>query len=498
MRYFPEGGKSRLADEPRIAVVRPLLFGALAVSALLWVAWFNGYPTVFSDTGSYLYTGKFLHALPPFRAPGYSMFTRVTSLGRSAWFIVVAQAFLVVYALRKTCAYLIGGDSRFRDTCLLVIVCLLAALTSLPWEASLLMPDVFAGLMFLAAFLLACDGELRLTERIGLAAVLAVSVSAHMSLMPIVALLIVALAMPRLAGWQPPGAPAIRVMLAWLLVPVIAAGLWTATLNRKMKLGFRLSASGNEFLLARLFGDGLAADFLRANCPKKPFIACRYLDELPRTQSEFLFYHPLLHDMAGHKNEINEISRGTIYAYPVRFAMSSIEETLRQLVSFRTGDEIRTTNAPDWNSVNIRQVFPRELPAFTNDRESRDRLSPLADALARMDTIVFWLSVAACVAFARTRRAARVNAFFYSAAAFLVINAALCASLVGVYDRYQSRVAWIVPLCLASYVACLVKPAESIPAIASANSSASSPEAVPIALPDPTFRDYPGSTQTDS
>jgi len=443
-------------------VARALLCGAVATCVLLWVAWYNGYPTTFPDTGSYLYTGKFFRALAPFRAPGYSMFTRIVSLGRSGWYIAVAQAILTVYALRKACAYLIGGEHRFRDYCLLAIVCLLAAFSSLPWETSLLMPDVFAGVLFLAAFLLACNGELRLTERIGLAAVLALSVSSHMSLLPIALVFVTALAIPRFLGWRPQGAPSIRAMAAWLLVPIMAAGLWTATLNREMGLGFRLSASGNEFLLARLFGDGIAADYLRANCPRKGFVACGYLDELPHTQGEFLFYSPLLPAMADHRAEINEISRGAIAAYPVRFLWSSFTETLRQLGSFRTGDETRTTAAPDTITGDIKKVFPGDLSAYRDSREYRDHIFPLARALARVDIVVFVLSLIACVAFARARGAEKVAAFFYAAIAFLIINAAVCATLAGVYDRYQSRVAWIIPFCLAVCVCRLIRERKNV------------------------------------
>jgi bacteriorhodopsin len=64
------------------------------------------------------------------------------------------------------------------------------------------------------------------------------------------------------------------------------------------------------------------------------------------------------------------------------------------------------------------------------------------------DAAAFWLSVVACILLARKHREEKWNWFFYSAAAYLVLNAAVCATLVGVYDRYQSRVAWLIPLCL--------------------------------------------------
>ena len=435
----------------------------MATALLLWVAAYNGYPTVYPDTGGYLYTGAFFIAVPPFRAPGYAIFTRLTGLGASAWFIVAMQAIIVVIVLCETCKYAIGGDSRFRDHCLLAIVSVLAALTSLPWIASELMPDVFAGLVFLSAFLLAFNKGLPLLEQIGLAAILAISVSAHMSLLPIGALFVVALAIARFAGWQVPGAPPAKSMLAWLLVPVAAAGLWTATLNRETGLGFRLSASGNEFLLARLFADGLATNYLRENCPKEPFVACRHLADLPTTQAEFLFWSPVRSDMAAHGDEIAEVVRGTIISHPIRFMASSVKDTFIQLAEFRTGDEIRASNlhAPNSNAAVIQQVLPRDLRAFSNSRQAGGRMNPVTKAAAIIDTVVFCLSVLACVLLARTKRAGRVNQLFYWALVFLVINAGICGSLVGAYDRYQSRVAWLIPLCLLSYVCCLVESGRS-------------------------------------
>ena len=130
-------------------------------------------------------------------------------------------------------------------------------------------------------------------------------------------------------------------------------------------------------------------------------------------------------------------------------------ETLRQLTRFRTGDEIRdyALKAPNSNASVIQQVMPRDFPAFSNSRMIRGGLLSLANAVATLDSVVFWLSLAGCLGFAWTGGFEKLNRFFYSAIAFLVMNAAICATLAGVYDRYQSRVVWIVPFCLAFYVA---------------------------------------------
>jgi hypothetical protein len=429
----------------------------VAACALVSIALYNGYPTVFSDTGGYLLTGKFLIALAPFRAPGYAIFTRLTSMGISAWFTIVVQAAMVVYVLYETCDYLTEGDRKFADLYFLASVCVLTGLTSLPWLVSLLMPDVFAGLLFLTAFLLAFAEELKPIQRIVLAAIFTISIAAHASLLPIAVLFVVVAVILGQINRAPRVLSSTGSVLVWLLVPIIASGIGTAALNRWMGLGFKLSPSRNSFLLARLFGDGLAANYLRKNCPKEDFISCEYLSELPQTQEEFLFEHPLYLELKGHDDEMEKIVSGTIRAYPLRFAVSSAKETLLQLASLRTGDEIRTYGAREWNSNVIPLVFPGDFQAFTNGREYRDRLTPLADAAAALDATVFWLSVATCLLLARTGRFGRVNLFFYSAIAYLAINAAICATFAGVYDRYQGRVAWILPLCLTAYVYCVAR-----------------------------------------
>jgi hypothetical protein len=430
---------------------------------LLWVAAYNGYPTVYPDTGGYLYTGAFFIAVPPFRAPGYAIFTRLTGLGGSGWFIVAAQAMVVVAVLYESCKYAIGGSSKFRDYCVLAVVGVLAGFTSLPWIASELMPDVFAGLVYLSAFLLAFSDQLDLLERIGLAAFLTISVSAHMSLLPIGAFFAVALVIARLMGWQVQGALPTKSIVGWVLVPVAAAGLWTATLNRETGLGFRISTSGNEFLLSRLFADGSAGDYLRENCAKERFVACGHLADLPTTQAEFLFWSPVRDEMARHGDEIAEVVRGTIIAHPIRFVMNSLEDTLIQLAEFRTGDEIRASNlhAPNSNGAVILQVFPRDFKAFSSARQALGRMNLVTKAAAIIDTVAFCLSLVGCVLLARNKRFAKVNQFFYWAIVFLVINAGICGSLVGAYDRYQSRVAWILPLCFLTYVCNLVQRGKS-------------------------------------
>lgn len=445
------------AKQNQFSWMRWISIRLLALCALLSVALYNGYPTYFSDTGSYLLTGKFWVAYPPFRAPGYSLFTRAAGFGGTAWFIVAFQAAIVIYLLDQTWKYLLEDNGKLRDWSLLCSACALATMTALPWLVSLLMPDVFAGAVFLSSFLLSFAGGMRIGHRILLAAILAISVAAHLSFLPIALAFIPPAIL--LSRWNPlPGSgPSAKSSLAWLLVPIFISTVATAEMNRTMNLGFSVSPSRNMFLLSRLFGTGLADDFIRENCPRSPLISCKYLSDLPNNPDQFLFRHPLGRVLAGHPEEVATIVHGALLAHPLRFLVFGARDTFHQLAAFRTGEEIGDSNAQHWTISAIRQVFPRDFPAFSNSRQSREILYDLLETAAPAHNATLWLSLAACLAIAWTDRFERVTNFLCLAVVFLLINAAVSAMSVGVYDRYQCRVAWIIPLCLTAYFGCWAK-----------------------------------------
>lgn len=449
--------ESQPTKDTPVDLLHTVVFGALAGTLLLWVAVYNGYPTVTPDSGSYLWVGASHVAQPPFRAPGYAVFTHWSSFGRSAWFTVAAQAIIVVYVLREACNYLIGGDRSFRGRCLLGGACVLATLTGLPWVVSEIMPDVFAGVVFLAGFLLTFADNLRLVQRILLASILMISVASHSSLLPISMLYVAVLVVLKLSARRTRGLLAAWLVAVWLLVPILGASISNAGLNKSMGKGFSLSPARNSFLLGRLFGDGLAADYLRENCPKRPFISCRWLSNLPRGDSEFLFLHPLIGDLEGHKDEIDTIAYETIRAYPLRFFMSSVKQTLIQLVTLRTGDEIRMPSADRTSYMIVLRVFPHDLRTFANDRQFLDIILPLTNAISLVHVAVFWLSLPLCLFFAWSEKFSQMNRFLCCAILFLIFNASVCGALAGVTNRYQCRVAWILPFCLVAYVCCLIR-----------------------------------------
>jgi len=197
---------------------------------------------IFSDTASYLLTGLTFIAHWPFRSPGYSIFTKLTSLGISAWLVIGVQAIIVVYVLDKTCEYLMGNERRNREICLLGLSFRFRGPYSLPWLVSQLMPDVFAGIVFLSSFLLAFNDQLPARSRISLAAILMISTGVHTSLLPIAALFVALLIIIKLVVRLRRAATLRGAVLASLVVPLIAGGLSTATPELPHASGFQVLA----------------------------------------------------------------------------------------------------------------------------------------------------------------------------------------------------------------------------------------------------------------
>lgn len=84
---------------------QPLALG-IAVYLLLWIAIFNGYPTVYADTGEYLFDSFTLNQ-SPYRSIIYSVFIRLASWGITPWLIVVAQCAITIYVLHAVFEYIV-------------------------------------------------------------------------------------------------------------------------------------------------------------------------------------------------------------------------------------------------------------------------------------------------------------------------------------------------------------------------------------------------------
>jgi hypothetical protein len=436
---------------------RAFMFG-IAVYLLLWIPIFNGYPTVYDDTGGYLDV-SFTPYQQPYRSIIYGFFIRLASWGISPWLIVLAQCAITIYVLRAVFEHIVQKRVAINSEryFFLGLVAFLAFATSLPWFVGQLMPDVFTASAFLSAFLLLYDATLSFERTALLSGVLAVSVGSHLSnfvsLGIVLSAVLVFRAFRGTRQLWPVSSP--KRIAAFVLAPILASTAVVILCNHHAGYGFTLSAGTPVFLFNRLLESHLADGYLEEQCKIEQLTPCKYLQDLPRLT--FLWGpHPLLTEMGGWlgaRKEASKIVSGTIRRYPIRFLVECVKQMFRQFVTFRPGvDTYPYNSGPTVDALD--RLFPGDIEKFRLTRQWSGQLRLIAERIAPYYEFTFWTSLLTCVFFSLRRYSqfGAANRFFFLTLIFLLANALVTASVSLVSDRYQSRVCWLVSLCCGAYL----------------------------------------------
>jgi hypothetical protein len=440
--------RRRLIHSVQDTLARCLL-APICVLCLIWPALWNGYPIVFSDTGTYL--SQAMHRYLGWdRPPFYSLFLLPLHHGQTTWPVVMAQAALTVLTLDLTRRAL--GVSRWW---LLVLTVFLATASSLPWIVSELMPDLFTPLLVLLLTLLVfARARLWPWERVAVGVLAAFMIVAQQSSVPLACgLLIVLIPMQwvfvgsRLA---PRTRPRSRAMLA-ALSPLLVPGCAIAALVAVNFVGFgRLSLSpyGNVFVLARVIYDGPGMTVLRRDCPDRGWALCPYLDRFPPSVDQFLWTpdSPIML-AGGHKAvsaDADAIIRAAMAANPGMLLAAGWNNTIEQLTRFDSGDGLErnwTAQVGPWID---RDFPPRESAAFHAARQQMGLLE-VPPALLAAHRIVALAGIAAAFALLPLawRRRHMATWFLIVSLVTLPLSAAITGGLSVPHDRYQSRIVWL-------------------------------------------------------
>jgi hypothetical protein len=415
---------------------------ALATASLLWPAAWNGYPLVFSDTGTYL-SQAIQRYLGWDRPAFYSLFLYPLHMCITTWPAIVAQAAIVVWVLRLVLRLLVPEAG---DWGLAALTGGLAVTSPLPFVASQLMPDVFTGVLALALALLVLAPErLHRRERAALTALSAFAITAHLSNLPIACgvLAVLPVLRRRLGAATPLGREGVARLAA---LPALAV---TALMAMNLAGHGRASIApyGNVFLLARVIYDGPGRDVLYRDCPHPGWALCASVGNLPPTADGFLWRAdgPVVRAGGAKRvsREADAIILAAIAAEPGQELHAVVANGLRQLLRFRTGDGLHPWPATvtPW----LRRDFPRfEQRAYAAARQTRGlsvmpRFLPalhLAAALAALGTCLLLLPGA-------LRRRHPAGGLIVVVLLTLLINAFVTGALSGPHDRYQSRVMWL-------------------------------------------------------
>ena len=442
---WPMAAKLRPAMEPFLATAAMILCGTLILS---WVALFNGAPLVFADTAAYA-TDALAHEISGLFSVFYTYLILPLHQGISLWPVVFAQAAIVTHLLYLTARCVSGGAIGRLET--LLIVAALSIVSSLPWVAGEVMPDVFSAILLLNVFLLAfCVRELAVWEMLYVAILTVVAITAHFSHVPIAAGLILLAFCARLV-FERDRAPLGR-MSVLLVVPFIAAvsGMVTVNWIDTGKVG--LARNTNVFFLAKWIDEGPAFWYLQDSCPDAGYQLCAQLAALPGLTQDDLKWAPdspftKIGSFDDLEPEARRIVSATLAAYPLDILKGALLDAGRQLLQASTGDGL----SADFAAIvadSVRPVFAdgaEVADSLVASRQGKGELPLLEFRFLHGGCLGIALGFVAWALFARRKcLPAKLVLFAAFVAAGLLVNAVVTGGLSGPYDRYFARVVWLV------------------------------------------------------
>ena len=198
-------------------------------------------------------------------------------------------------------------------------------------------------------------------------------------------------------------------------------------------------------LLARSIEDGPGRWYLEEECREEDrYAICELFHPLPKRVYDILWSADGLRSatpdqLARIRAEESEIVLGATMRYPLQQAAASARNTLYQMVLLGTGELLPWPEAGA--DADIHTLAPKNADNYD------DAVLGLFDWITPAFTLLAFAVLAWRVATGRTQRYLAEVAMLTLFALF--INAAIYGGLSAPVDRYQARLAWLIPALLA-------------------------------------------------
>lgn len=400
--------------------------------------WVSSRPVI---SGRSVYYGMVLYL--PMRALGPWGGVIVQALMVAA--LVVGSLMVATRALRADTRIVVPASMAF-----------LTLLTPLPHYTSMLMPDVYSGVLILVlATVILFWEQLGVARRLLFVGAAALMVTFHTTHV-LIAVAVTGAAM--LFFFR--GKARLRPLLVALpLIVVAIAG--EAAFSHVTQLQLGVKPLSPPFLSARLTASGPGTDYLHRNCDGSAddFALCAHRDRLPLFSDDFLWAEDEERGLfqlvdAQEQRRIAQQDKAFFLAVtagdPVAAFAASAEALGQQLVAFDLGNF-------NYNAV-LLEMAPRQLPAAEEEQFFRSRAAngtmPVAFTVSA--TVVTSLAALLLLAIALGRSLARrelplAPAYRYALLIVLGIlaNAMICGAFSKPGARYQMRLIWLLPVAAA-------------------------------------------------
>ncbi|WP_313535043.1 hypothetical protein [Sphingomonas sp.] len=367
------------------------------------------------------------------------------------WALPVLQALLCVLAIYAALGRMAPDAPR---TLRWAVVAGIGLIGGAGIFATTVMPDVFAGLMILAVAMIAIyRATLTRTEllawlALGVAAILFHKSHLLLALGMLAALFLLGLVTHR-QRWA---------SLGLIALLIVAGGLGQLAFGLAARHA-GLTVYSPPFVMARLIGDRTAEKYLRETCPQTHYATCRFLPRMPMTENEFLwsgdgsavsFATLSAAEKARICDEQWPIVLGTLRSHGLEQLGKSLTGVFRQIATvgvteygLMPRDALTTLLHPDIQAYHRSGIGHHTMPL-----RLISGLMLACYALGGVALVILAARVRGQPGGFQTLSAAHTRLF---EATLLVVfavllNGAVCGAISGVFDRYQGRVAWLIPL----------------------------------------------------
>lgn len=412
-----------------LAMALPLLM----IAPALW----NGYPLLQWDTGGYLarwYEGY----LVPSRSTVFGLYLHYGE-PFGFWINLAVQSLATLWLLQLTLR-LLGLMQTFR---FVAISLLLILSTALPWLASMLLTDIFAGLSVLSLFLLVIGGgRTSRLEKLALFVFTAFAAATHSATLGVLFGLCI-------AGWllRPWLKQRLPVAgLAQASLTIVAGSLMLLAANHALSGKWAWTPGGTGVAFGRMMQDGIVARYLNEHCGREAYKLCPYRNELPPTADEFLWGKSMFNTLGrfeGMNDEMGALVVRSLKAYPAWQAGAALRAMGQQLLHVATG-EGTSGWIPHTYGI-IERYIPSQVAPMRAAHQQHWELNfddvnwlHVPVALASMLGLLVLLADSL-----RRRRLDDLTLLAGTVALALLGNAFICGVISGPHDRYGARMVWV-------------------------------------------------------
>lgn len=430
------------------------LYFSLISLVLCIPAFYNGFPLLFPDTSGYIIQG-FKNEIDVNKPWLYAGFLRHVSLWETLWLVIFVQGIIITTTIHLFFKYFF--EEKYRDISFVVYMLLVGATTSLSFHVSVLMPDIFTPIVVLSFCLLLFAKNMTKRDYVLAAFLFMCASGMHNSNFVLgIGLFLLTVFGTLIKTWFPLyqriGISVGRVVA--ILGIVVVTYIAICSLNYSKGGEFTATRGGGIFLFARLCDFGISQNYLKENCDKLDYEICKHAHQL-NLSGNFLWgsFNNFFNSSGSWSDEnkvfYSKLTREilTTPKYLKKYIIYSVESMFMQF--FYCGyDPLSHIEGARGIPRLMKSYYPTYYEAAQNCRqitgqytENQVRLSELVQYLVLGFSGFIFVLLFFDEKYSDLQKGIALVIIFG-----MLINAFIAGATSGVFDRYQSRIAWLITL----------------------------------------------------